>query len=732
MLRSPRGSHHKVLKFSPLKKFSSPDNDYASISKRLQTPRGGSSTKRPSFEKIVVSKLFLDKKYAIPILVTIILLWNTILKKAQVSIFNNFPQSVYYKSSEAKETKLAIDINPRKKYYTRDYYTHREHDSMNSNSFNDVFYFDDAVMNNIRETYKGARSRIVWDSGLPPQILIDEKINFQSIPLMATVDRRPLIVRKQLKDSEMKDPDLLGCTVTSATFVSDLPFQHLEKDQDFQPTCDVCFQFSNREDMANFVPGHGYEPLNTNDFSLGTKCFKGEANVHTRFAKWQKIDERFPDYGFPWTMECMLPNGIKELTCREISMMQEGIENRDDLKNISFRTSMKLESSIEDKRNQFRVNTEWPWTALMSHDDDRSAIANNLSMAWNDVKSKFVPSNHHEMTLAHVEGPGYDKTQYNGSLSLKSMNTDKQSKGGIHPRLVSNLFHLIRNAPGSTHMMAVVDGQARRSYQEVVKLLNTSISDLFKVYGKRVFGNIGTMELLLEQVLIPIDAMQPSTKLSSASLRSSMTLMELLRIRNIKIHMIPIITPSLVFEKSVCGGQYTFTPYLAARYAADYQVIMFIDGDTAMVEGNNKRTLNEMLYDRFFSKDSSKCAGHRMRLIEQYVKPENNNLEKVLQCTQDLALDKNKWKYAMENCHLKEGHIVARSDSIYAFSVHHPDTLPEYLPEGVEDCITPPQIISDRYYIGEDEFVQLHLRDRERKAECACFINEENTNAELR
>ena len=27
-----------------------------------------------------------------------------------------------------------------------------------------------------------------------------------------------------------------------------------------------------------------------------------------------------------------------------------------------------------------------------------------------------------------------------------------------------------------------------------------------------------------------------------------------------------------------------------------------------------------------------------------------------------------------------------------------------------------------RYYLGEDEFVQLHLRDRERKAECACFF----------
>jgi hypothetical protein len=152
---------------------------------------------------------------------------------------------------------------------------------------------------------------------------------------------------------------------------------------------------------------------------------------------------------------------------------------------------------------------------------------------------------------------------------------------------------------------------------------------------------------------------------------------------------------------------------------------MYVDGDTAMIEGNNKRTLNEIIYDRFFGQNSSKCAGHRMRLIEQYVKPEYNNIEKVLQCTQNLALDKKKWQYALKNCHLKEGHIVARTDSVYAFSVHHPDTLANYLPEGVEDCITRGKTVTPRYFLGEDEFVQLHLRNRERKAECACFLNHE-------
>jgi len=203
---------------------------------------------------------------------------------------------------------------------------------------------------------------------------------------------------------------------------------------------------------------------------------------------------------------------------------------------------------------------------------------------------------------------------------------------------------------------------------------------------------------------------------------SDMTLMELLRKRKINIKVVPIITPSIAFEKSVCGGQYPFAPYLAARYAADYQVIMFIDGDTAMVE--KSETLQSILYDRFFSKKSSKCAGHRLRLIEQYVPPKYDSTEQVLQCTADLALNPAKWNYAMENCHLKEGHIVARADSIYAFSVHHPDTLPGYVPKGVEDCITPGNKENNRYFLKENEFIQLHLRDRERKPECTCFLNQ--------
>lgn len=613
-------------------------------------------------------------------------------------------------------------------------------------SINDVLKFDKHVLANIRETYKGAKSFTEW----PPDIKPYGDINqFQTVPLHATVDRRPIIVRKQLMEDKNNGLNLadngrlLGCAITGGTFVSDL--EETERLDQKQTSCDVCFQFSNHEQMSNFVPNSGYtlEPkLHSTSTKSRThnKCFEGKATVTGKFAAWQKSDSRFRGFGYQWHVDCTLPNGIQELTCREISRMQDEIGLNDNLQEIYFKTKFDLlgwfrlpdeDDDVYSALRRFSIHTEWPWAAVSSHDDDRSAIADSLSMSWNDVESKFVPSSHYEMSLAHVEGPGYDKTEYDGHPSLKAMKADNQSMGGIHPRLVSNLFHLIRNAPGSTHMIAVVDGQAQRSYEVMATLLNTSVSDLFDVYGNRVFGNAGTLN---DQDLIPISSMNSKNVRSSVR---SMTLMELLRLRNMKIHMVPILTPSLVLEKTVCGGQYTFLPYLAARYSADYQVIMFIDGDTAMIESSNKRTLNEIVYDRFFGRKSNKCAGHRMRLIEQYVRPEYSSTKDVLQCTQHLALNERKWQYALNNCHLKEGHIVARTDSVYAFDVHFPDTLADYLPEGVEDCIYPSNFTmllvglsdkipsAERFVLGEDEFVQVHLRDRMRKKECACFLNHE-------
>lgn len=667
-------------------------------------------------------KTWLPKKRNILIFtLTIVALWN-LSKNSPTSLVQISSSHTASSTSTSNIFHLPLASLDGKKSSLAS--TTHHHYYNNNDRYNQVLYFDTVALQNIQATYEGAHSHIEWSPRSIPDVIPTDDLQgqFQAVPLLATVDRRPIVVRKQLHDDAKRNKhlvaggDLMGCALTATTFVSNLDSQHLKHYKEYTPTCDVCFQFSNREDMEKFVPGVGYEPLKPHQKSIATKCFGGKASLSARFADWQQKDERFTDFGYPWTVDCILPNGIEELTCREITRMQHEIEDRDDLQNIFFRTRFYLDGWFGIWSKQFMVHSRWPWKAVMSHDDDRRKIAKNISMRWNDATSDFVPANAKELKLAHVEGPGYDKTEYKGGLSLKSVSINKESRGGVHSRLISNLFHLIRNAPGSTHMIAVVDGQAKRSYDRMIELLETKVSVLYPSYGDVMFSDIDEMKQL---DLIPIGRMNASKGLRW---HSDMSLIDLLRLREIKIHMVPITTPSISFERSVCGGQYPFAPYLAARFAADYHVVMFIDGDTAIVE--NSKTLQSILYDRFFSKNSSKCAGHRLRLIEQYVKPQDDNVDRLLQCTHDITSNPSKWRFAMKNCHLKEGHIVARTDSIYAFSVHHPDTLKYYLPKGVDDCITPGNEESDRYFLKDDEFVQLHLRDRERKVECTCFDNQ--------
>lgn len=261
-------------------------------------------------------------------------------------------------------------------------------------------------------------------------------------------------------------------------------------------------------------------------------------------------------------------------------------------------------------------------------------------------------------------------------------------------------------------LVAVVDGQARQSYRYLIKTLGAKISILYPDFWQSMLvdiKNAGPTDLI------------PMHKNSNGTTYADITLADLLRLRNIQILMVPILTPSLLLEKSVCAGQYQFTTYLAARYSADYQAIMFIDGDTALME--KSKTHQQIFYERLFSPTTStKCVGHRFQLIEQYVPLEDDDDKRVLECIYDLASHPEKWEYAMNNCHLKEGHIVGRTDAIYAYEVHHTTTLAEYLPIGLEDC-TPGAKFSERFYLLESETVQLHLRDRKRKPECTCFVN---------
>ena len=285
---------------------------------------------------------------------------------------------------------------------------------------NKVLNFDLAALKNIEATYDGAHSYTNWESistieTTPPDE--KERIDFQVLPLSATVDRRPIIVRKQIMDDDAgkklaNGGKLLGCAVTSTTFVSDLEYQTtvLTETQKQRSICQMCFEFSNREDMAHFIPSAQYHGQ---DDSTATKCFRGETTITAKFAKWQqtdmKNDSRFHGFGYPWTVDCILPNGVPELTCRGISQLQRSMGSRDDLKSIHFQTKFVMDvwqgPRHSYKPRELSIHSKWPWAALMSHDDDRSKIAMQLgTRLWDDKNSWYVPQNADDLKLAQVTG----------------------------------------------------------------------------------------------------------------------------------------------------------------------------------------------------------------------------------------------------------------------------------------------------------------------------------------
>lgn len=624
-----------------------------------------------------------------------------------------------------------------------------------------VLSFDRHVLRNIQATYQGG-----WSTTTYPEYAdnTEPRFQFKSAPLSATVDRRPLIIRKQLMSMKNDDnkqneqqqnqdnpENLLGCAISSVTYVSDIEKIDIKKGRR-NPTCHVCIQFSNLYDMHRFLPDvehHLPSPTMASDES--TKCFAGYAEVENPFYfMWQQKsakEEGFVDFGYPITLDCQLPSGIQELTCRDLSKLQQQIPIRDDVLNIYFTTTFSLDAVANSSKQQsemgltFNTTSHWPWEAVMSHDDDRSRIAKRMGKFWNDVSpvDSFIPSSVETMKFARVEGPGFHQTKYSTNssavdlkikMTLQSMNMDETSNGGLHQRLPISLFHAIRNSPGSTQIIAVLHGQAMRSYGQLQRMLAMKVTEVFSPYGHSVYRL--AVEAGTSMDLIPIDRIiqyQRVEKYNEDDLLANVTLRDLLSARNIRIHLTPYIAPAISALNTVCGEQYGFATYLAARYAADFDAILFGDGDTVFLEAPSKNeSIPSTFFNKLFSNSSPKCVGHRIQMYEQHVPPKDEKtLSRVLQCSNDVRNDPEKWRYTIENCQLAKGNIVARTDSVLAFYVHQPFTLDEYITPGLHNCKG--QRHYSEYMIKESDIVQVHLRNRMRKEECSCFFDQNTSSS---
>lgn len=79
-------------------------------------------------------------------------------------------------------------------------------------------------MRNVQVTLASARSSVEWHPTVLGSLRKRENLRkFQVKPLMATIDRRPLTVKRQMRDDIRhlhNQGRLLGCAFSTSTFVS--------------------------------------------------------------------------------------------------------------------------------------------------------------------------------------------------------------------------------------------------------------------------------------------------------------------------------------------------------------------------------------------------------------------------------------------------------------------------------------------------------------------------------
>jgi len=123
----------------------------------------------------------------------------------------------------------------------------------------DIIFLDTAVHKNVEATLKGATSRTEWDVSMLGTVTLQDNLHkFQVVPLMATVDRRPMTARVQIirdKKQLYMDGSLLGCAFSATTFVSnlrDLSVSGFKSGYPHPTHCDICFQFPHEKICLTF------------------------------------------------------------------------------------------------------------------------------------------------------------------------------------------------------------------------------------------------------------------------------------------------------------------------------------------------------------------------------------------------------------------------------------------------------------------------------------------------
>ena len=182
---------------------------------------------------------------------------------------------------------------------------------------------------------------------------------------------------------------------------------------------------------------------------------------------------------------------------------------------------------------------------------------------------------------------------------------------------------------------------------------------------------------------------------------------------NVSVRLTPVAMSEQAFRTMICGGQYGFTSYMLARFAPEFQVVLYLDGDATLLEApSGGRSLRNVLYDRMFVNE--KCVNQRFHLIESYVSP--SEAHRVMQCALQVQQNVTQFHQMVEQCEVAFGHIAARADSAITMDVHHVQIEKELLMPGLQDCASD----DTKFKVPTSDFIELHLSPKKKKPECAC------------
>ena len=620
-----------------------------------------------------------------------------------------------------------------------------------------VLKWDAAAMQYASLSYEG-RATLSWLEDDKSDSKASEASQVKATPMLATIDRRPRQQRKRK-----------ACSVVSFVALghtAEIEFHRLHppNDDKVQPTCAVCYQWSNHIvaqqhiiDLVRTMNRNStvYRP---NDLGVEdtTVCITGKATFterqrwrsaywhysrNERFKMGKQEDERDTAHGFVWAVWCELPEPqvntqlqqpLQQPTTADTSCQTLHPTNwGDELQRVYYTSSFTFHTRRKiGGGSSFRVNAQWPWRALVLNEQE-----------FDPPLHLPKPQRHDDLKLLWAEGPLWQREEFGPSKNRLRWNMSfaatlkRAAPSGISERFLLSILQQATIAPNSTRLLGVVDSHAQPTYKALMGLLRQRVDTWLPWCSLPDSSHYEPLTLVY---------MKHCMTKGIGMENHEVTLGELLERRHIQIKVIPFpIRPSL-FGTVRQMGQHAFSAWMGIRFSPEYHVIMYMDADAMPfihpdTHGQKKLaagSLQEVIFDRMFGgvseEGTTTCVNQRMEALEYAVLEQSVATE--LACVNQLLTNPVELNRTVTYCTGFIGHVIARCDALGMLWIHDnyaKDSLDD-LPPGTSYC-SDEQDGDDNdkndndHMFPPDELVEVHLRSRGRRGyvnRCTCRLNQ--------